>query len=72
MFLDFTAAWCLTCKANELVAFRSEEVRDSFRELGIVPMKADWTTRNPEITRALAEFGRTGVPLYVYFRGRRE
>lgn len=69
VFLDFTAAWCLTCKANELVVFRSQEVRDSFEELGIVPMKADWTTRNPEITRALAEFGRTGVPLYVFFAG---
>lgn len=69
VFLDFTAAWCLTCKANELVVFRSQEVRDSFEELGIVPMKADWTTRNPEITQALAEYGRTGVPLYVYFAG---
>lgn len=67
VFLDFTAAWCLTCKANELVVFRSQEVRDTFAELDIVPMKADWTTRNPEITRALAEYGRTGVPLYVFF-----
>lgn len=69
VFLDFTAAWCLTCKANELVVFRSQEVRDSFAERGIVPMKADWTSRNPEITQALAEYGRTGVPLYVYFAG---
>ena len=69
VFLNFTAAWCLTCKANELVVFRSEEVRTLFREKGIVPMKADWTRRNPEITRALAEYGRTGVPLYVYFAG---
>jgi len=69
VFLDFTAAWCLTCKANELLAFRSEGVIDAFRERGIVPMKADWTTRNPEITEALAGFGRTGVPLYVYFAG---
>jgi thiol:disulfide interchange protein DsbD len=69
VFLDFTAAWCLTCKANELVTFRSEEVISAFRERGIVPMKADWTNRNPEITEALARFGRTGVPLYVYFAG---
>ncbi len=69
VFLDFTAAWCLTCKANELLVFRSQEVRDRFSELGIVPMKADWTTRNPEITRALAEYGRTGVPFYIYFPG---
>ena len=69
VFLDFTAAWCLTCKANELVVFRSDEVKKVFREKGIVGMKGDWTTRNPEITRALAQFGRTGVPLYVYFAG---
>ena len=69
VFLDFTAAWCLTCKANELVTFRSEEVISAFRERDIVPMKADWTNRNPEITEALARFGRTGVPLYVYFAG---
>lgn len=69
VFLDFTAAWCLTCKANELVAFRSEEVISAFRDRGIVPVKADWTTRDSEITEALASFGRTGVPLYVYFAG---
>jgi thiol:disulfide interchange protein/DsbC/DsbD-like thiol-disulfide interchange protein len=69
VFLDFTAAWCLTCKANELVTFSSQEVRNAFLDRGIVPMKADWTTRNPEITEALARFGRTGVPLYVYYAG---
>jgi len=69
VFLDFTAAWCLTCKANELVTFRSEEVISAFHDRDIVPMKADWTNRNPEITEALARFGRTGVPLYVYFAG---
>jgi thiol:disulfide interchange protein DsbD len=51
------------------VAFRSEEVISAFRDRGIVPMKADWTNRNPEITESLARFGRTGVPLYVYFAG---
>jgi len=69
VFLDFTAAWCLTCKANEMIAFRSVEVSDAFRDRGILAMKADWTTRNPEITEALARFGRTGVPLYVFFAG---
>jgi len=67
VFIDFTAAWCLTCKANELAVFSSSEVRERFKELGFTMLKADWTRRNPEITEALARYGRTGVPLYVIY-----
>ena len=67
VFLDFTAAWCITCKANERVVFSSDEVKEKFRDLNFVMMKADWTNRNPEITRALESFGRNGVPLYVIY-----
>jgi thiol:disulfide interchange protein DsbD len=67
VFLDFTAAWCITCKANERVVFSSEEVKEKFRDLNFVMVKADWTNRNPEITRALESFGRNGVPLYVIY-----
>jgi len=67
VFVDFTAAWCLSCQVNERVAFSSEEVRRRFAELGIVPLKADWTSRSEEITRALAAFGRNSVPLYVLY-----
>lgn len=67
VFLDFTAAWCITCKANERIIFSSEEVKEKFRDLDFVMMKADWTNRNPEITRALESFGRNGVPLYVIY-----
>ncbi|MDR9410096.1 MAG: thioredoxin family protein, partial [Balneolaceae bacterium] len=67
VFLDFTAAWCITCKANERVVFSSEDVKEKFRDLNFVMMKADWTNRNPEITRALESFGRNGVPLYVIY-----
>ncbi|MCG2588175.1 protein-disulfide reductase DsbD family protein [Rhodohalobacter sulfatireducens] len=67
VFLDFTAAWCITCKANERVVFSSEDVKEKFRDLDFVMMKADWTNRNPEITRALESFGRNGVPLYVIY-----
>ncbi|MBL4574750.1 MAG: thioredoxin family protein, partial [Opitutaceae bacterium] len=67
VFIDFTAAWCLTCKANELAVFSSSEVRERFEELGVAMLKADWTRRNSEITEALARYGRTGVPLYVLY-----
>ncbi len=67
VFIDFTADWCITCKANERVAFSSTRVKERFEELGFEMVKADWTSRNPEITRALASFGRNGVPLYVIY-----
>ncbi|MEW6272791.1 MAG: thioredoxin family protein [Thermodesulfobacteriota bacterium] len=67
VFVDFTAAWCLTCKVNEHVVFSSPEVRDAFAERGIALLRADWTSRDDEITRALASFGRSGVPLYVLY-----
>lgn len=73
VFLDFTAAWCVSCKVNELLVFRSSEVRSELRRRNFVLMKADWTTYDPAITQTLADFGRSGVPLYVIYpadRGR--
>jgi thiol:disulfide interchange protein/DsbC/DsbD-like thiol-disulfide interchange protein len=67
VFIDFTAEWCLTCKVNEKTVMNNPEVVEKFRNSGIVPIRADWTNRNPEITRLLAKFGRSGVPLYVIF-----
>lgn len=67
IFLDFTAAWCLSCQVNEKVTFTSKEVQNTFKDMGIKPIKADWTSRDAEITKALASFGRNSVPLYVYF-----
>jgi thiol:disulfide interchange protein DsbD len=67
VFVNFTAAWCITCLANEQVALSTDEVRDHFEDNGIRYLKADWTKRDPTITAALAEFGRNGVPLYVYY-----
>ena len=68
VFLDFSAEWCLTCKVNERTVLRDAAIVQRFRSSGIVTMKADWTNRNPEITRLLSRFGRSGVPLYVVFR----
>ncbi len=67
VFVDFTAAWCLSCKANEKVALGAEAVQQEIERRGIVMVKADWTNRDEEITRTLAEFGRSGVPLYVFY-----
>ncbi len=72
VFIDFTAAWCLSCKVNEQVAFGAKSVQDRIRELDVVMLKADWTTRDETITRALAEFGRNSVPLYVLYDGTAE
>jgi len=71
VFLDFTAAWCLSCKVNERLALSTEAVRDKIRDLDVVAMRGDWTNRDPAITNVLESFGRSGVPLYViYPRGR--
>jgi len=67
VYLDVTAAWCLTCQVNERVVFSSEAVRDAFRRHDVVAMRADWTSRDPVITRTLASFGRSGVPLNVLY-----
>ena len=67
VFLDFTADWCITCKVNERTAINTRAVREAFAKLGIVPMKADWTNSNPEITRKLAQFDRVGVPFYLFY-----
>jgi thiol:disulfide interchange protein DsbD len=67
VFVDFTAAWCLTCQVNERVALGNAAVQRAFRERDVALLKADWTTRDPQITAALRSFGRSGVPLYVLF-----
>lgn len=70
LFIDFTAAWCLSCQVNERVAFSSREVQNKFKTLGIRSFKADWTSRDEQITKALAEYGRNCVPLYVLYSGK--
>lgn len=72
VFVDFTAAWCLTCKFNEASVLESAEVRDAFQRHGIVKLKADWTNGDPAITKILQHFGRPGVPLYVLYPGKDE
>jgi thiol:disulfide interchange protein DsbD len=72
VFVDFTAAWCLTCKFNEANVLESAEVREAFQRHAIVKLKADWTNGDPTITKLLQQFGRPGVPLYVLYPGKNE
>jgi thiol:disulfide interchange protein/DsbC/DsbD-like thiol-disulfide interchange protein len=72
VFVDFTAAWCLTCKFNEANVLESAEVRDAFQRHAIVKLKADWTSGDPAITKLLQKFGRPGVPLYMLYPGKNE
>ncbi len=67
VFIDFTAAWCLSCQVNKKVALGTDAVERAFADAGVTRVRADWTNRNPEITAALDRFGRSGVPLYVFY-----
>lgn len=67
VFVDFTAAWCVTCQLNKRVALRADGVKSRFASDNVVLMRADWTNRDEKITQALALFGRNGVPLYVIY-----
>jgi len=70
VFINFTAAWCVSCQANELTSLSSKSVADTFSRTGVVYLKGDWTNRDAVIAKVLAEHGVAGVPLYlVYPRG---
>jgi thiol:disulfide interchange protein DsbD len=72
VFVNFTAAWCITCLANERVALSRQEVKDAFARLGVNYLKGDWTNRDSRIAQALGEQGRAGVPLYLFYPGRKD
>jgi len=67
VFVNFTAAWCVTCQVNEKVALTSQGVADAFKATGAVYLKADWTRKDAEIAAELAKHGRAGVPLYLVY-----
>ena len=68
VFIDFTAAWCLTCQVNERITLSQPSVQAAFRDKNIAFLVADWTRRDPAITAALQKYGREGVPTYVLLR----
>lgn len=67
VFVDFTASWCLSCQVNERVALDKPAVQRAFANANVVLLRADWTRRDPAITRALKALGRDGVPAYVLY-----
>jgi len=67
VFVDFTAAWCVTCQVNKRLVLNRESVQTRFRESNILLMVADWTNRDPEISAAIESLGRSGVPVYVMY-----
>jgi thiol:disulfide interchange protein DsbD len=67
VFVNMTAAWCISCLVNERVALSRPEVHEAFAKAGVTYLKGDWTREDPKITAVLKAHGRSGVPLYLYY-----
>ena len=67
VFVDFTAAWCVTCQVNKRIALHNDAVRREFAARGVVTLRADWTRQDPRITRELSALGRNAVPVYALY-----
>jgi thiol:disulfide interchange protein len=67
VFIDFTAAWCLSCQVNERLVLKSSDVQHQFSKNNVTLLRADWTQYDPEITKQLASINRSGVPTYVIY-----
>jgi len=68
VFVDFTAAWCVTCQVNKKTMLSNDKVLADLRQRNVALLRADWTRRDPAISAALAALGRNGVPVYVMYR----
>lgn len=72
VFVDFTAAWCVTCQLNKRLVLSRAAVLTDFARADVHLLRADWTRHDPEITRALTTLGRSGVPVYALYPPRGE
>ena len=72
VFVDYTAAWCVTCQYNKSTTLSKAAVLGDFAAKQVALLRADWTRRDPAITAALAALGRSGVPVYVLHAPGRE
>ena len=66
--INFTAAWCITCQANDKIALSRPNIKDYLKNNNIEYIVADWTNKNDEILSALEKYERNGVPLYIYWK----
>jgi len=67
VFVDFTAAWCVTCQVNKRLVLESDALLARFEERNVVRLRADWTNQDAQITAALRDLGRIGVPVYALY-----
>ncbi|MEY2620892.1 MAG: hypothetical protein RIT26_712 [Pseudomonadota bacterium] len=72
VFVDFTAAWCITCQVNKKTTLDRDEVLQAFKDQNVLALRADWTRHDPAITQALADLDRTGIPVYAIYRPGKE
>ncbi len=72
VFIDFTAAWCLSCQVNERAVLKAADVQRTFAAEHVTLLRADWTSYDPAITQALAAIDRSGVPTYVVYPAAKE
>lgn len=68
VFVDYTAAWCITCQVNKRTTLQQASVQEAFAHHRVLLLQADWTRQDPAISASLAELGRSGVPVYVLHR----
>jgi thiol:disulfide interchange protein len=68
VFVDFTAAWCVTCQYNKKTTLANAAVLADIEAKNVALLRADWTRRDPAVTAALAQLGRSGVPVYVIYK----
>jgi thiol:disulfide interchange protein DsbD len=67
VFVNMTASWCITCLVNEKTTLNTQDIHDLFKEKNVTYLKGDWTNKDPSITAFLQRFGRSGVPIYVFY-----
>jgi len=68
LFVDFTAAWCISCQFNKRNALADAGVLAAFEQAGVTRLRADWTLRDAAISAELKRLGRSGVPVYALYR----
>ncbi|MCP8899859.1 protein-disulfide reductase DsbD family protein [Gilvimarinus xylanilyticus] len=67
VFIDYTAAWCITCQVNKKLVLNTEHTTELFKQHNVLAIRADWTRHDPAITQALSQLGRNSVPVYAWY-----